>query len=333
MKIFITGESGTIPIAMQRLLIDSKSDIEVVNRQIPDVRLEGLKNHRSFHIRQPEIDFTNERILSECHHILKDVSIIVHSGAYVGTDYCANNPNDAIEANVAGTRNIVEICNKYGISLIYFSTTAIFDPKDYGKDKPITEKTRIDPQTLYGITKYAGEMIVKKLCKTPYTILRPVFGFGDYPDDLHSALTKIIYIVIRNDIFNQSRKLDILLDKDIPKSYTRVENIAKVALQIVNAGLLGYEREEINVGIQYQSAKIWQDLFQIIESCKNSGRPNFRHIIFHPKEDYLHYHNINDHKLFDLCSSSVEQFITLEKGIQMTVDSVMNNINIEPYWL
>ncbi len=341
-NIFITGESGTIPIAIQKIVNDNKNElIAIANSQLNDnFDYDKYKTHQSFKIRKPEIDFLDReklfKIFKEKFNSYTEITHVIHSGAYVGTDFCSANPLDAIRTNVEGTKNIVDICNEFNIKLIYFSTTAIFDPKDYSEDKPITEHTKIDPQTLYGITKYAGEMIVEKECKVPFTIVRPVFGFSDYPDDLHSALTKVIYNTIYNLKNNTNIKLNVLLNRNIKKSYTRVENIAQCVLDIIKHD---YFNKVFNVGINYKEATNWDWMFFLIEQeiyrQFNSKYEHYQindkfNIIFHHQKDYLHYHNIDDAKLFKYGLSFKND---LELGIEKTVKSCIENIDIKPYWI
>jgi len=338
MKIFITGESGTIPMSIQELALN-EYNIDVVNTQLEDNFLTHYKAHQSFKIRKREIDFLDRKLLfSELmiENVWKKIDVIIHSGAFVGTDYCESNPNLAIETNVAGTQNIVEICNKFDIKLVYLSTTAIFDPKQYDKNNPITESTKINPQTIYGITKYAGELIVKRLCKTPYLILRPVFGFGDYPHDLHSALTKVIYVLNRNYMKNDVKKLKVLLDKKINKSYTRVENISRCIIELLLYSIESSTwREEYNIGENHKYSLNWYDLLDIIFDNNKmiTYRPNDIEFIFN--EDYLHWHNINDEKLADikLDFQSLKGYIDIEDGITFTNNSVIKNIDETPYWI
>ncbi len=339
--IFITGESGTIPMAIQRIVVD-KHLTAIVNSQLSDnFDYDKYKTHQSFKIRKPEIDFLNRELLfkifKEKFDSYNEITHIIHSGAYVGTDFCAANPLDAIRTNIEGTKNIVDICNTFNIKLIYFSTTAIFDPKDYSEDKPITENTKINPQTLYGITKYAGEMIVEKECKALFTIVRPVFGFSDYPDDLHSALTKIIYNIIYNLKNNTNIKLDVLLNRNINKSYTRVENIADCVLNIIRND---YFLNVFNIGINYKESVDWYYLFEVIkdeilvfqehfENLQNLENI-YSNIVFYHKKDYLHYHNIDDAKLFKYGLSFKND---LRQGIRKTIYSCIKNLNIKPYWI
>lgn len=345
--LFITGESGTIPMALQRI-VDNGSEFKVINSQLEENFLTGSKTHQSFKVRKPEIDFLNRDYLLNYINLWKQVDLIIHSGAFVGTDYCGSNPALAIRTNVEGTQNIVEVCNKYNIPLIYLSTTAILDPLCYSNSNPMSETTSINPRTLYGITKYTGELIVKNTCKTSRIVLRPVFGFGNYPDDLHSALTKVIYVLYRN-VSGKDTNLTVLLDKLIPKSYTRVENIANCILNF--ARQFWSDRftrifngcSVFNIGENFVKAKDWIQLIGIIgdafETRNIESREQVRKmfnekITFLSEEDYLHSHNMDDSKLQKLgLNFEKHSYITISQGISLTLDSVISNIKQEPYWL
>lgn len=81
----------------------------------------------------------------------KPDAIIIMSGI-VGLDACDNNKKLAIEVNDIGWKNIVD--ESYDIPKIACSTGSV-----YGKiiGNICSEDTEINPQSLYGTTKYAGE--------------------------------------------------------------------------------------------------------------------------------------------------------------------------------
>jgi len=336
MKILITGESGVIPQQISKLA--PLFNCSIINTQLEETPVDFLKNYQAFNVRKHELDFTNATILEAVAKINKP-DLVIHSGAFVGTDYCDSKKDEAVMTNVFGTKLIVDFCNQLNIPIVYFSTTAIFDPKSYGRFSPINENTKINPRTLYGITKYAGELIVKNECVTPYMIVRPVFGFGDYPDDLHSAITKLMYMLYTDKQYDS--KLKILLNPTIGKNYFRVENIAYIVLRLIQEEAWG---EEINVGENFNERKNWYKMFDLINQAsdkvsnvllrdKNQLAADISEkITFEPESDYLHWHNIDNSRMRDIIG---DEFVltTFEKGLEKTITSIITNQDKKPYWI
>ena len=350
-NLFLTGESGGIVSAMQRLCLSDRRFFDnfcIVNSQIDNnfytTHLNSLKKHQSFKIRKPEIDILDRDLLfsKTMESVWKETQVIIHSAASVGTDLCSESPAMAIKTNVEGTWNVVEICNKYNINLIYFSTTAIFDPTDYSETKLMTEDTKINPQTIYPITKFAGEQIVRRYCKTQFTIIRPVFGFGDFPDDLNSCLTRLIYIAFSKEKNEVEKPYELLLNPLIKKAYTRVENIARSVLEVI---MKNYWNETFNVGTSEK-----YNWFQLQDAIKASIFANYndgnqkivdrvdynlaKKIKFIPEADYCHWHVTDNSKLykFGIQNFSDENYICTKEGIDMTVYSTIKNSTVKPYW-
>ena len=316
MNYFITGPEGTIAKALKKEIV--KRGGQVVNDDIP----EQLKTHRSYEVRKAEEDITSRNTLEKLSPYFEKTDVIIHAAASVGTDFCDAKPEETILSNVNGTRNIVEVANRFHIPMIYFSTTAIFDPTDYGISKMITENTRKRPQTLYGITKYTGEMITEQECKFDRTIVRPVFGFSDFPDDLHSALTKMIYH------FTNPCDIEILLNKSIHKTYTRVENIAAMTLNIVEKGKWN---NDFNIGVRYTDSKDWFEYEELIKTIyRHKGIENINNTIkWLPEKDYLHWHQIETVKIER--EGIYEIPVPLEVGVERTIMSVLQS-SVKPYW-
>ena len=63
----------------------------------------------------------------------------------------------SIDLNIIGTCNIVKICKKYNIKLIYFSTGYVYEGKkgNYGETDPVK------PFNNYGLSKLGGECAVQ----------------------------------------------------------------------------------------------------------------------------------------------------------------------------
>ena len=67
-----------------------------------------------------------------------------------------NNINKSIDSNITGTANLVKICNKFNIKIIYFSTGYVYE----GKSGNYKETDAVKPFNNYGLSKLGGECSV-----------------------------------------------------------------------------------------------------------------------------------------------------------------------------
>jgi threonine 3-dehydrogenase len=68
-----------------------------------------------------------------------------------------NHPHRAWSVNLEGTRNLLEAARLFGVRQVMFaSTIAVFGP---GLPDPVPNVVPLQPTTMYGITKVAGEML------------------------------------------------------------------------------------------------------------------------------------------------------------------------------
>ena len=67
------------------------------------------------------------------------------------------NISDSIDLNIIGTCNVVKVCKKYNIKLIYFSTGYVYE----GKKGNYKEQDPVKPFNNYGLSKLAGECAVQ----------------------------------------------------------------------------------------------------------------------------------------------------------------------------
>ena len=109
----------------------------------------------------------------------------------------------SIDLNIIGTANIVKICDKYKIKLVYFSTSYVY-PGNKGNYK---ESSYLMPINNYAWSKLAGEACVKFLKN--YLILR--LCITDYPFVHKKAIKGAVSSFIYNK--NVSKIIPFLLDE------------------------------------------------------------------------------------------------------------------------
>lgn len=69
------------------------------------------------------------------------------------------NPHLAWRVNMEGHYNILELAREYGLRVFWPSSIAAFGPHTPKQNTP--QHTIADPTTMYGITKYAGELLAR----------------------------------------------------------------------------------------------------------------------------------------------------------------------------
>lgn len=102
--------------------------------------------------------------------------IIIHAAALSNVDYCQTHLKQTWLVNVDGTQNVVNVCEKLKIPLIFISTNAVFN----GVNPPsggYSEDDKPNPINLYGKSKYEGEKIVQN-SKIPWKIVRLITMYG-----------------------------------------------------------------------------------------------------------------------------------------------------------
>ena len=80
--------------------------------------------------------------------------VVVHPAAFTAVDLCESEVDAAYKVNVLGTRHIAEGARRIGAPVFYVSTDYVFDGT---KDAPYLEWDQTNPQSIYGVTKLAGE--------------------------------------------------------------------------------------------------------------------------------------------------------------------------------
>lgn len=334
-KVFITGESGYIAESMVDLF--EKNGFEVVNAHHSEKRkkfvaeqeytLENKMMYKSFSHREPEFNIEEYEALRNAVEYFKP-DLIVHNAAFVGSDICDLRVKDAILSNVLGTYNVIEVCKEFDLKMVFFGTTSIFggagfstdDIREY-RNSRFDERAPIDPHTLYGINKLDAELQVQKLFNlSDVIIVRPIFAFGNYPNDTSSAITRILYNGIANKHFDKNNVLPVRLHPKYFKDYIRVEDVANAVVHTVKNNYWG---EDFNV-------------------CSGTGRrfseyvgyvttnyPGDYNIKYFNKLDYHKNHMADNSKLL---ATGWKPKYSFEDGIEMTYKSIIANIEKQPFW-
>jgi len=132
-------------------------------------------------------------------------SLILHAAAFTSPPKVDQNPVDAIDVNIIGTANLVKLCIKYNIKLIYICTDYVFkgDKGNYREDDPVF------PVNKYAWSKLGGETSVRMYDNS--LIIRTTFGPDEFPYE--KAFTD--QWTSRESVSKTAQMIAELLDKDI----------------------------------------------------------------------------------------------------------------------
>lgn len=104
----------------------------------------------------------------------RDVDYIINAMAYHKTDECEDFPEKSFIINSSFVYELAKFCHTHAITLFHISTDYVFDGK---KETPYTEEDSPDPLNIYGLSKYAGEITIKRYLQR-YFIFRVSSLFG-----------------------------------------------------------------------------------------------------------------------------------------------------------
>ncbi|MBN1072379.1 dTDP-4-dehydrorhamnose reductase [Clostridium botulinum] len=120
-----------------------------------------------------ELDITNYNEVSKYIEELKP-ECVIHCAAYTAVDKAEDEEDICTKVNVYGTENIAKVCKIINAKMIYISSDYVFDGAG---DKPHEIDETPNPLSVYGSSKYNGELKVKSYLKK-YFIVRTSWVFG-----------------------------------------------------------------------------------------------------------------------------------------------------------
>lgn len=120
-----------------------------------------------------EMDITDA---GACRKVITEskVDAVIHCAAYTAVDAAEDNVDVCRKVNADGTRNIAEVCRDLDIKMMYISTDYVFDGQGTRPWEPDDQR---HPLSVYGQTKYEGELAVEELVKK-FFIVRIAWVFG-----------------------------------------------------------------------------------------------------------------------------------------------------------
>jgi dTDP-4-dehydrorhamnose reductase len=165
MKILLTGKNGQVGFALHKKLA---SLAEIIATDRHELNLENSDAIRMF----------IEKIKPD---------MIINAAAYTDVDKAETEIELAHKLNTQAPKILAEKASELNIPMIHFSTDYVFDGL---KNEPYEEADQVNPQSVYGQTKWEGEEYVRNHKK--HIILRVSWVFSSHGQNFLKTILKLI---------------------------------------------------------------------------------------------------------------------------------------------
>ncbi|MFJ6327214.1 MULTISPECIES: dTDP-4-dehydrorhamnose reductase [unclassified Rhizobium] len=113
--------------------------------------------------------------------------IIVNSAAYTAVDHAESNRDQAMAVNAVAPGIMARYAADHDAMIIHYSTDYVFDGK---KTSPYTEDDQVNPQSVYGETKWLGEEAIRA-SGVRHLILRTSWVYGLHGENFPKAILRL----------------------------------------------------------------------------------------------------------------------------------------------
>ena len=265
MKILVTGGVGFIGAHLVNKLIEKKHQVLVFDN-LSTIGGIIYKNPKCKFIKGDLVNFSDVKKIERW-----KPKIIYHLAAQSGGESAYLDPVKDFLSNGFGTYNLCKIAKNLKIKhFIYASSVAVYGSSPY---KKINESSQINPDSIYGVSKFTGEMFVNQMLKNTKiktTIFRifNTYGPGENLNYLKKGMVSIYsgYIWKKKPIEVKGaldRVRDItFIDDTIDVLYKTLENKRLKKKNIIN----------LSSGKSYTVKKL---LKEILKACRKKKLQNY----------------------------------------------------------
>ncbi|MEE9402237.1 MAG: dTDP-4-dehydrorhamnose reductase, partial [Desulfobacteria bacterium] len=181
------------------------------------------KEHETLSFDQDEVDITDkERVFDLIGAAQPD--LVINCAAYNQVDQAETDRDAAFGVNADGVQHLALACEEFGSVLCHFSTDYVFDGKS---TQPYQPHDQPNPISLYGESKWAGEVVVQSLLRR-YYLIRTSSLYGKHGPNF-------VYTILR-----LAQEKDVLrVVKDQIMSPTWTMNLAQGVMQLIHSDNFG----------------------------------------------------------------------------------------------
>ena len=165
---------------MQKILLTG------VNGQVGHALKTTLAQYEVIALSRQQLDLTKEY---DVRRIVRDVkpSLIINPAAYTAVDKAESESELAFAINATAAQILAQEAARLGAALIHFSTDYVYDGT---KKTPYVETDEVNPVSVYGKSKLAGEEAIRAV-GLPHLILRTSWVYGAYGKNFLKTILRL----------------------------------------------------------------------------------------------------------------------------------------------
>ncbi|WP_421841977.1 NAD-dependent epimerase/dehydratase family protein [Mycobacterium sp.] len=181
-NVVVTGGYGFIGSHLVSALLGRGDSVTVFDVAKGDTRDRGIDFDGHTNFRFVPGDITDLSALEKA--VTSSVDTVFHLAAVVGVKNYVENPLRVVDVNVAGTRNVLDLCHRYGAHMVLASTSEVFgknpSPPFAEDDDRVLGSTRVSRWS-YSTSKAMAEHLAFAMYTTyalPVTVVRYFNVYG-----------------------------------------------------------------------------------------------------------------------------------------------------------
>ncbi|BAK81638.1 dTDP-glucose 4,6-dehydratase [Candidatus Arthromitus sp. SFB-rat-Yit] len=245
----------------------------------------------------------------------EDFDIVVNFAAESHVDKSIYNGQVFLETNIIGTKNLMDMCLKYGVNRYHqISTDEVYGDLKLEDDKSFEEGDILRPSSPYSVSKASADMLVMsyfKMFKLNVTISRCTNNYGSY-----QFPEKLIPVVIVNAL--KGNKIPVYGDGKNIRDWVYVHDHSMAIDKIIKEGKKG-EIYNISSGYEIDNLSLIKKILRLL---------NKDYSLITYVDDRLGHdlkYSVDSSKIYnELGFKCITDF---EVGIRNTINWYLSNLN------
>jgi UDP-glucose 4-epimerase len=254
-RVLITGGAGFIGAHLARLLRREGHEITIID---------NLKAHggipfvsKKDHFVEADVsDYKTFKKLED-----KSFDILYHLAAQSAGESAYDDPQYDLMTNGFGTFNALRFAKAVGVkNFIYTSTVAVYGGSAAGETK---ESAKIDPDSIYGVSKYAGELYCHQLLRDTgisYSIFRIFNAYG--PGENLNYMKKGMVSIYSSFIWRKEAMI-IKGSLDRYRDFTYIEDVIDVLRKAIDCPKANGQTYNLSSGVKTTVRELISEILDV----------------------------------------------------------------------